>query len=306
MTDKPFLGAHFSTAGGLRNAVLEAHEHNCSAVQIFTKNSRTWKEKYPAVHEINRFLEARQETQIHCVVSHTSYLINLGATEEEKLEKSRSALKNELIRSGLLQISDIVLHPGSHMNRGEKAGIQTIVESIDTVFERLEDPSVCLLLETTSGQGTNIGHRFEHLAEIMARSKFSENLGACLDTCHIFAAGYDLRTDKAYERTMNLFDSIVGINRLRVIHLNDSKKELASRVDRHEHIGRGCIGESAFRRIMNDPRLAHIPKIIETPKRENKKAMDGLNLERLRKFATERRNAHEKTSAKTEHSPGIK
>ena len=294
MVDKQFIGAHFSTAGGLHNAIFEAQDHNCSAVQIFTKNSRTWKEKYPTVHEINRFLEARQETRIHCVVSHASYLINLGATEDDKLEKSRSALENELIRSGLLQISDIVLHPGSHMNRGEKAGIQTIVESIDTVFEILEDPSVWLLLETTSGQGTNIGHRFEHLAEIIKRSRFSENLGTCLDTCHIFAAGYDIRTDEAYDRTMDLFDSIVGIDRLRVIHLNDSRSKLASRVDRHEHIGHGYIGETAFRRIMTDPRLAGIPKIIETPKRENKKAMDRVNLERLLELAAERQNAPKK------------
>ena len=285
MIDKPFLGAHFSTAGGLQNAIFEARDHNCNAVQIFTKNSRTWKEKYPQVHEINRFLEAREQTGVHCAISHASYLINLGAREEEKLEKSRSALENELIRSGLLQISDIVLHPGSHMNKGEKTGIQTIVESIDTVFEKLEGTSVHLLLETTSGQGTNIGHRFEHLAEIMARSRFGKNLGTCLDTCHIFVAGYDIRTEEAYEKTMDLFDGIVGIDRLRVIHLNDSRNGLASRVDRHEHIGRGCIGENAFRRIMNDPRLSHIPKIIETPKRENKKAMDRLNLELLRGFA---------------------
>lgn len=285
MIDKPFLGAHFSTARGLHNAIFEARDHNCTAVQMFTKNSRTWKEKYPEVHEINRFLEARKEARVNRVISHASYLINLGARENEKLEKSRSALKNELIRSGLLQITDIVLHPGSHMNRGERDGIRTIVESIDTVFETLEGTSVRLLLETTSGQGTNIGHRFEHLAEIMNRSRFSENLGTCLDTCHIFAAGYDIRTDAAYEKTMDLFDSIVDINRLRVIHLNDSRNELASRTDRHEHIGRGCIGEIPFRRIMTDPGLAHIPKIIETPKRENKKAMDPVNLERLRGFA---------------------
>ncbi|MCF8044317.1 MAG: deoxyribonuclease IV [Desulfarculaceae bacterium] len=291
MIDKPFIGAHFSTAGGLQNAVFEAHDHNCNAVQIFTKNSRTWKEKYPTVDEINRFLSARKETRVHCVVSHASYLINLGAREEEKLEKSRSALKNELIRSGLLQISDIVLHPGSHMNKGEKTGIRTIVESIDTVFEKLEGTSVRLLLETTSGQGTNIGHRFEHLAEIIARSRFSKNMGACLDTCHIFTAGYDIRTDEAYEKTMNLFDNMVGIDRLRVIHLNDSRNELASRVDRHEHIGRGCIGDVAFRRFMTDPRLARIPKIIETPKRENKKAMDPVNLERLKELGSRSRSS---------------
>lgn len=284
MIDSQFIGAHFSTAGGLENAVTEARERDCNAVQLFTKNSRTWKEKYPGVNEINRFLETREQLRISCMISHASYLINPGARESEKLEKSRSALKNELIRSGLLQISDIVLHPGSHMNRGETAGIRTIVESIDSVFEKIENPQARLLLETTSGQGTNIGHRFEHLAEIMSRSKYSHNLGVCLDTCHIFVAGYDIRTEESYAKTMDLFHSIIGLEHLRVIHLNDSKNELGSRVDRHEHIGKGYIGENAFRTIMNDRRLTRIPKIIETPKRENKKAMDRWNIDLLKGF----------------------
>jgi deoxyribonuclease-4 len=278
---KTLLGAHFSIGGGLYRAFESAIKLNCTAMQIFTKNSQTWKERELNQKEINRFHEFKKKSRIEALASHTSYLINLATPEKEKREKSMNALKQEFIRCAHLSIPYIVLHPGAHMGTGERSAIARLSESINAVFSELPGVSTRLLLETTAGQGTGIGHTFNQLAEIMNQVNAEQHIGVCMDTCHIFAAGYDIRTRKLYEQTMDRFDSDIGLEHLYLIHLNDSKRKLDSRIDRHEHIGEGNLGLNAFAFLMNDPKLSHIPKIIETPKGMLNE-MDEINLNRLR------------------------
>lgn len=283
ITSKCLLGAHLSIAKGLHKAIYEAEKLNCSALQIFTKNAATWKEKNITPDDINRFKHAIVETGIKEIASHSSYLINLATTDKKKYAMSRKALSAELIRSSSLGILYVVLHPGSHMGSGEQKGIGQISNAINEIFFKLPDLQTRLLLETTAGQGSGIGHSFEQIASILDRIDASKKnkIGVCLDTCHIFAAGYDIRTEKVYNRTIENFNKIIGFQQLYLIHLNDSKKELGSRVDRHEQIGKGLIGLKAFELIMNDNRLRHIPKIIETPKGKEGNKMDRINLELL-------------------------
>ncbi|MBW2608145.1 MAG: deoxyribonuclease IV [Deltaproteobacteria bacterium] len=284
------LGAHFSIARGLDKALFEAKSYGCNTLQIFTKNANAWKERIVTQKEIENFEQAKLETGITEIASHTSYLINPATPEKKKHKMSINALLQELVRSSNLGIPYVVLHPGSHMEAGEKEGILRIAESIDEIFAKTPGISTRLLLETTAGQGSSVGHTFEQLASIISKVEKKINLGVCLDTCHIFAAGYDIRTMEYYRKTMDDFDSIIGLDRLSFIHLNDSKKELGSRVDRHEQIGRGYIGLDAFKYIMNDDRFFDIPKIIETPKGEPKgkpkgktdKDWDETNLKLLR------------------------
>jgi len=278
----PLLGAHFSIAKGLHNALYEARAYGCTALQIFTKNAQTWKERSLKPDEIDQFEQARAATGITAIAAHTSYLINLTAVEKQKHTRSCRALEQELVRSSMLNIPFVVLHPGSHMGRGEDEGIRRIAESINQVFSQIPDLKTCLLLETTAGQGSSVGHTFEQLASIMDKVEKKDAVGFCLDTSHIFAAGYDIRTPFAYQKTINIVDSIAGLEHLYLIHLNDSRKELGSRVDRHEHIGRGCIGLKAFELFMNDHRFQDIPKIIETPKQHGGKDYDEINLNTLR------------------------
>ena len=278
----PLLGAHFSIAKGLHNALYEAREYGCTALQIFTKNAQTWKERSLKPDEIDQFNQAGAATGITAIAAHTSYLINLAAAEKQKLTRSCRALEQELVRSSMLNIPFVVLHPGSHMDRGEDEGIRRIAESINRILDHISDLMTCLLLETTAGQGSSVGHTFEQLASIMDKVEKKDAVGFCLDTSHIFAAGYDIRTPSAYQKTINIFDAIAGIEHLDLIHLNDSKKELGSRVDRHEHIGQGCIGLKAFELFMNDHRFQDIPKIIETPKQHNGKDYDEINLSTLK------------------------
>ena len=219
---------------------------------------------------------------MNCTASHTSYLINLAAPDKKKHALSCHALEQELIRSSLLGIPYVVLHPGSHMGRGETAGIGLIAESVNEVFHHHPDISTRLLIETTAGQGFSIGHTFEQLAAIMDLVTQRDKIGFCLDSCHIFAAGYDIRTERAYHQTLDAFNAIMGLEHIYVIHLNDSKKGLGSRVDRHEHIGEGAIGIKAFEFFMKDKRFSQVPKIIETPKRKDGKDADRINLRRLR------------------------
>jgi len=280
------LGAHFSISKGLHNALYEAQAYGCSALQIFTKNSNTWKERTLSQDEINSFNEAKERTGITTIASHTSYLINLATHEKKKHAMSCNALKNEIVRSSMLSIPFVVLHPGAHMGKGENQGIRRIAESINEIFFQTPDIQTRLLLETTAGQGSNLGHIFEQIASIIDKIKNSNRVGVCLDTAHIFAAGYDIRTPDSYGRTMDAFDAIIGIENLYLIHLNDSKKELGSRVDRHQHIGEGLIGIKAFKLLMNDRRFIDIPKIIETPKQKVGKDYDNVNLNRLRSFVT--------------------
>ena len=276
------LGAHFSISGGLHESLLEAKKYGCNALQIFTKNSRTWKERQISDEEVELFDKTRKNAGIKIVASHTSYLINLAAPDSGKHSLSCKALEQELIRSSALNIDFVVLHPGSLMGDGEKNGIDRISKSINSIFRRIPETGTRLLLETTAGQGTGLGHTFEQLHEMIEKIDLKDKTGVCIDTSHIFAAGYDIRDEFSYNRTIDEFDKITGFDKLFLIHLNDSKKGLGSRVDRHEHIGKGEIGIDAFRLIMNDMRLAGIPKIIETPKSGGGKDWDRINLRKLK------------------------
>ena len=278
---RPLLGAHFSIAGGLHRALYAARDYGCTAVQIFTKNAGTWKERTLTDQDIETFDRARQETGITAIASHTAYLINLGSPEKKKFDRACTALTQEMTRSAQLGIPWVVHHPGAHMEAGEVAGIDRIAEGINRVLHESRDNGPWLLLETCAGQGTTLGHTFEQLAAIVERVEQRERLGFCLDTCHIFAAGYDIRTEAAYHKTMAAFDRILGLGRLKLIHLNDARRELGSRVDRHDHIGKGKIGPEGFSLIMNDGRLVHIPKILETPKKEGGIDWDRKNLDFL-------------------------
>jgi len=276
------LGAHFSIAKGFDKALYEAESYGCNTLQIFTKNSSTWKEKVVTRKEIENFKQAKLETGITRIAAHTSYLINPATPEKKKYKMSFNALARELVRSSSLGIPYVVLHPGSHMGAGDNEGISRIADSINEIFAITPEISTRLLIETTAGQGSSVGHTFEHLASIISRVEKKINLGVCLDTCHIFAAGYDIRTKEYYRKTIDDFDSTVGLDRLCLIHLNDSKKDLGSRVDRHEQIGLGYIGLEAFKYIMNDERFSDVPKIIETPKGKTDKDWDKTNLKLLR------------------------
>lgn len=280
--DSLLLGAHLSIAKGLHHALYEARANGCTALQIFTKNASTWRERTVSQEEIHRFNQARLETGITAIASHASYLINLASFDRKKHFMSCRALKQELVRSSMLGISFVVIHPGAHMGKGERQGIVRIVASINEIFTQTPGINTRLLLETTAGQGSGIGHTFEQLASIMEGIKDKDRAGICLDTSHIFAAGYDIRTAESYHQTIDAFNAVIGIENLHIIHLNDSKKKLGSRVDRHEHIGEGYIGIQPFEWVMNDMRFKNIPKIIETPKHKNDQRCDKVNLNRLR------------------------
>ncbi len=276
------LGAHFSIAGGLHKAVYSAHDHGCTTLQIFTKNANAWKERTLTDRDIEQFDVARKKSGIKSICSHTSYLINLASPERRKYERSVKALEYELVRASQLSVPYVIMHPGSHMGTGEDEGLGRIARGINTIFDRTPNITCRLLLETTAGQGSNLGYTFEQLAHISDMVEARERIGICLDTCHVFAAGYDLRTKTAYQETMQAFDRVIGLDRLCVIHLNDAKKGLGSRIDRHEHIGEGAIGIDAFSFILNDPQLKRLPKILETPKKKGPIDYDRMNLNRLR------------------------
>ncbi len=278
------LGAHFSIAKGLDKAIIEADAYHCNTLQIFTKNASTWKEKFLTEKQIQDFIKTRQKTGINQILSHTSYLINIAGPDLKKAKMSCEALKQEIIRCGQLEIPFIVLHPGSHMGAGEQKGIQRIADNINRIFATTNEITARLLLETTAGQGTSIGHTFEQLDAIIKKVEEKSRIGICLDTCHIFAAGYDISHKKGYENTIKAFDDIIGLKNLFAIHLNDTKKACNTRVDRHEHIGEGCIGLDAFKYIINDERLSNIPKILETPKLKGNEDADLINLELLRRM----------------------
>jgi len=279
--DRPLLGAHFSIAGGLHKALYTARDYGCTAVQIFTKNASTWKERILSDQDIENFEVARRDTGITAIASHTAYLINLGSPEKKNFDRAVGALTCELIRSFQLRIPWVVHHPGAHMGAGEADGIARIAEGINRVLGESREKGPRLLLETCAGQGTTLGHTFDQLAAIAEKIDQRERLGFCLDTCHIFAAGYDIGTEAAYQKTLKAFDRVLGLERLELIHINDAKRRLGSRVDRHHHIGKGKIGALGFSLIMNDNRLTHIPKILETPKKANGIDWDRKNLDFL-------------------------
>jgi deoxyribonuclease-4 len=276
-----FFGAHVSAAGGVDLAFGRAAEFEMTAFQIFTKNERQWNAKPldPAV--IERYLQKRTETGIGKIVSHDSYLINVASPDDALWEKSRLALMEEIRRCDLLEVPYLVSHPGAHVGSGAEAGIKRVSEALNRVHDELPDSKTMVLLETTAGQGTALGARFEELAEMIAGLEDKSRVGICLDTCHVFAAGYDIRDPESYEATLAAFDSIIGLDRLKCLHLNDSQKGLGSRVDRHAHIGEGELGRSAFELIVNDARLHGLPGILETPKGADAKE-DGMNLGTLK------------------------
>jgi deoxyribonuclease-4 len=282
------LGAHFSIAKGFDQAIYEAQRYGCTALQVFTKNASTWKERRLSPVEIDLFKAAKLASGISHIAAHTSYLINIASPEKKKYIKSTTALEQELLRASALGIAHVVLHPGAHMNSGRSEGIIRIVKAINSLYDQLPEVETRLLLETTAGQGSSLGYAFEQLAEIIEKVHRKGRIGVCLDTSHIFAAGYDIRDKRSYRETITEFDQTIGLQKLALLHLNDSKKELGSRVDRHEHIGRGLIGPDAFKSIMNDERLQHIPKIIETPKKAEGIDWDRKNLDLLRSFCQTR------------------
>jgi deoxyribonuclease IV len=259
------IGSHMSIAGGLYRALERGQEVNCRTIQIFLKNSNQWNAKPLTEQDRELFLENQNRFQIHPVVAHDSYLINLASPDEALYQKSIAAFIEEIKRADFLGVPYLVLHPGAHVGSGINAGISRVAAALSQALDSVESP-VMILLENTAGQGSNLGHRFEELAGIMKQIKDHKRIGVCLDTAHAFAAGYDIRTKESYEATMGAFDRLIGIENIRVFHVNDSKKELGSRVDRHTHIGEGCIGLETFRLLINDPRFLKIPKILETPK----------------------------------------
>lgn len=255
-----------SIAGGVHCAVERAVSIDCTTMQMFVKNNSQWRGKELTAEDISTYKKLLRESSIGPVVVHDTYLINLCATNKEILQKSRDALKDELNRCEMLGVEYLNFHAGSHMGAGEKEGIKRIAESLNLIHEETTGYRVKSVIETTAGQGTAIGYRFEHLQQIIDLVEQRERMAVCVDTCHIFAAGYDIVTEAGYEQTFREFDSIIGLHRLVAFHVNDAKRERGSRVDRHEHIGKGMIGKAGFRLLMNDNRFRNIPKILETPK----------------------------------------
>jgi len=276
-----------SIAGGLHRAFDHARRAGCDCLQVFVKNQRQWRARPLEAEQVRLWKEAAERSGIAPVVAHATYLINLAAPDGAVWEKSVGALADELRRCHELGIVGLVVHPGSHGGQGDRAGIRRIARALDRVGSRTGPVGTRVLLETTAGQGTSLGWRFEQIAEIIERTCFPERLGVCVDTCHLFAAGYDLRTQAAYEDTLAEFDRIVGLGRLACCHVNDSVRELGSRVDRHAGLGRGMLGRSAFRWLVGDERLAAVPKILETPKGldERGRDLDRVNLAALRRLA---------------------
>ncbi len=261
-----YVGAHVSASGGVENAPVNAHAIGARAFALFTKNQRQWFSKSLTENNIRLFKENCEKYGYdqYQILPHDSYLINLGHPEKEPLEKSRTAFLDEMQRCEQLGLDRLNFHPGSHLKKiSEESCLNTIAESINRALEKTR--GVTAVIENTAGQGTNLGYRFEHLAYIIDRVEDKSRVGVCIDTCHTYTSGYDIKTEAGYNKTFADFDRIVGFQFLKGMHLNDSKKELASRVDRHDNIGKGFIGIDLFRRIMNDPRFDDMPLILETP-----------------------------------------
>ncbi|MCS6976964.1 MAG: deoxyribonuclease IV [Gemmatales bacterium] len=299
----PWLGAHLSVAGGFYKAVHTADALGMEAVQIFTHSptqwvvtaeasrgrsprsgkASKWRSKPLDPQAVAAFHEARKHSKVRCFLAHDSYLINVASADPHLRRRSIEALIVEMERAEALGLFALVMHPGAGQSDEDRDAILRIAEALDEVHQRCPKNPVRILLETTAGQGSTLGHRFEHLAEILSRVRQPERLGVCFDTCHVFAAGYPLAPEKAYRETLRQFDAIVGVKRIAAFHLNDSAKPLGSRVDRHAHIGRGCLGLEPFRLLLNDPRFRKHPMLMETPKgTENGVDLDEINLHTLR------------------------
>jgi deoxyribonuclease-4 len=279
----PLLGAHMSIAGGVNMAIERARSIGCTAMQMFVKNNMQWFARPLSREEARTFLEHRQRSELLSIFAHANYLINLAATNGQFHANSIRSLSEELVRADQLELPFLVLHPGAHLGAGEEAGLEKIVESIDRVLSGLPKIKTRIALETTAGQGSCLGNKFEHLAYIISRVLEPERLCVCLDTAHVFASGYQIISATSIRKTFREFDRVIGLDRLAAIHLNDSKTAFGSRVDRHEHIGKGKIGLPAFRFIMSDRRFRKIPKVLETPKGKDLRE-DVINLRTLRRL----------------------
>src|ERR1051326_481893 len=278
------LGAHMSIGGGIHRAIERGRSIDCTAMQIFVKNNMQWFARPLSREEIRAFLDHAQRKELHAAFAHANYLINLAATNPQFHANSMRALSEELIRADQLELPFLVMHPGAHLGAGEEAGLEKIVASLDAIWAVIPKVKTKIALETTAGQGSCLGDKFEHLAWIIENVREPERLCVCLDTAHIFAAGYDIGSESGTKKTFHEFDRVIGLDRLAAIHVNDSKTPRGSRVDRHQHIGQGQVGLAAFRVVMRDPRLQKIPKVLETPKGKDLRE-DVTNLRKLRNLA---------------------
>jgi deoxyribonuclease IV len=279
----PFFGAHMSIAGGYHNALLQAQARGCEAVQLFTHAPNQWKAKQLSEEEVRLFRSTLRKTRLRQPTAHDCYLTNLASPDETLYRRSLETFLVELQRADRLGLRYLVMHPGAHLDSGEEAGLARVAAALDEIHCRLPACKVRVLLETTAGQGSTLGYRFEHLARILSLVSQADRLGVCFDTCHVFAAGYVLAPAAEYEATMRAFERTIGVRRLRVFHVNDSRKPQGSRVDRHAHIGRGEMGLGPFRLLVNDRRFRNRPMILETPKEEGEESdMDAVNLATLR------------------------
>ena len=276
------IGAHMSISGGLYRAFERGEAVGCTAMQIFTKNASQWRGKPISDEDARLFREAWEQSVIGPVIAHDTYLINLAATDDEKWAKSKADFADEIERCSKLGIPGLVMHPGSHLEAGEETGLAKVCTAFKEIFAETPD-DVTVLIENTAGQGTNLGWRFEHLAAIIEGVP-EGRFGVCFDTCHAFAAGYDISTMEGFAKVMAEFDRLVGVEMIKAFHVNDAKKPLASRVDRHDQIGEGMIGREGFRALMQDARFHDVPKILETPKGEDD-IWDKKNLALLRELA---------------------
>lgn len=282
---RPLIGAHVSTAGGLHLALERGAALGCATIQIFTKNASQWRERAPSEEEVTLFGEALRRTGLWPVFAHGGYLLNPASGDEALRRRSVRALAAELERCRRLGLPWAVIHPGSHGGDGEEAGLARAARSLREVLAVTAGSAPTLLLENTAGQGSSIGWRLEQLARLLAEVGDPGRLGVCFDTCHAFAAGYDLRTPAAWKKTLEEIERTVGLGRVKVIHVNDAKRELGSRVDRHEHLGRGRIGQAGLGLVVRERLFRDVPKVLETPKHEGEKDMDPVNLAVLRRLA---------------------
>jgi len=275
------FGAHESIAGGVYKAIERGKEATCDTIQIFNKNNNSWKAAELKPDDVEKYFKLIDELGVTVATSHTSYLINIASPDKALYEKSINSLAEEMERCNVLKVPNLVLHPGSHVGTGEEGGIKRIGKAINKLFKKLKNNECTLLLESTAGQGSHLGYTFEQLAEMIDLVDNQDHIGVCMDTCHIFSAGYPLTDPKDYKKTMKSFNDTVGLDKLNIIHMNDSKKPFGEKKDRHEHIGKGEIGIEAFRNFVNDRRLEKVPMILETPKGDDLKD-DIENLKILR------------------------
>ena len=286
----PILGAHMSIAGGYYKAVEAAVELGMDCVQIFTKNNNQWRAKPLGEEEAEAVRSAFEQADLQASLSHASYLINLASPKDDLWEKSIEAMCVELRRAEKLGVPQVVVHPGAFTTSDEETGIRRIAAAIDRIYQKEDDCETTCLLETTAGQGSCLGWRFEQLQAMLDAAEEKDRVAVCLDTCHVFAAGYPLAPRAEFDATFQRFDDLIGLERLLAIHVNDSRSDLGTRVDRHEHIGDGHLGEEPFRLLVNDPRFDQIPMYLETAKEDapDGRPWDAVNLERLRGFVRAR------------------